>query len=68
MYWATTLEQVAGQVVKTAKDQLGCRFLSFDDDGERRLHEWLTTHVMATATVRISEQEAAEIVRGPSLI
>lgn len=27
VYWATTLEQVAGQVVKTAKDQLGCRFL-----------------------------------------
>lgn len=26
-YWATTLEQVTGQVVKTAKDQLGCRFL-----------------------------------------
>ncbi len=48
--------------------QLGCRFLSFEDDGEKRLHEWLTTHVIATATVRISEQEAAEIVRGPSLI
>jgi hypothetical protein len=33
-----------------------------------RLHDWLTVHVIATATVRISEREAAEIVSGPSLI
>ena len=26
-FWATSLEQVTGQIVKTAKDQLGCRFL-----------------------------------------
>ncbi len=47
---------------------LGCRFVSFEGDGAIRLHDWLTVHVIATATVRISEREAAEIVSGPSLI
>lgn len=46
----------------------GCRFLSFEDDGAGRLHDWLTVHVIATATVRISEKDAAAIVTGPSLI
>lgn len=48
--------------------QLGCRFMSFEGEGAIRLHDWLTVHVIATATVRISEREAAEIVSGPSLI
>lgn len=48
--------------------QLGCRFLSFAGEGAERLREWLTAHLISTATVRISEQEAAEIVAGPSLI
>lgn len=48
--------------------QLGCRFTSFEDDGALRLHDWLTVHVIATASVRISEQEAAAIVAGPSLV
>ena len=48
--------------------QLGCRFSSFDGEGSERLHDWLTTHVIAMATVRISEKEAAAIVSGPSLI
>ena len=30
--------------------------------------DWLTVHVIATATVRISEKDAAAIVTGPSLI
>ena len=47
---------------------LGCRFLSFEGDGAASLHDWLTVHVIATATVRISEKEAAAIVAGPSLI
>ncbi len=48
--------------------QLGCRFLSFEGEGAARLHDWLTIHVIATATVRISEKEAAAIVSGPSLV
>ena len=55
-------------VVGESGGQLGCRFLSFDGEGAIRLHDWLTVHVIATATVRISEREAAEIVSGPSLI
>ncbi|WP_374265530.1 PilZ domain-containing protein [Zoogloea sp.] len=47
---------------------LGCRFLSFEGDGAERLHEWLTIHVISTATIRISETEAAAIVSGPSLV
>ena len=46
----------------------GCRFLSFEGEGAARLHDWLTVHVIATATIRISEKEAAAIVTGPSLI
>lgn len=48
--------------------QLGCRFISFEGDGSRQLHDWLTVHLIATASVRISEQEAAAIVAGPSLV
>lgn len=48
--------------------QLGCRFVSFAGDGGERLREWLTAHLLGTATVRISEEEAAAIVSGPSLI
>jgi hypothetical protein len=48
--------------------QLGCRFASFEGEGRERLHDWLTLHVIATATVRISEKEAAAIVDGPSLV
>jgi hypothetical protein len=48
--------------------QLGCSFLSFDADGAARLLEWLTVHVITTASVRISEKDAAAIVTGPSLI
>jgi hypothetical protein len=44
----------------------GCRFLSFEGEGATRLHDWLTVHVIATATIRISEKEAAAIVTGPS--
>ena len=47
---------------------LGCRFAAFEGDGAMRLHDWLTIHVISTATVRISEIEAAAIVSGPSLI
>jgi len=47
---------------------LGCRFMSFEGDGAMRLHDWLMVHVIATASVRISEKDASAIVSGPSLI
>ncbi|MDB5814561.1 MAG: PilZ protein [Rhodocyclales bacterium] len=48
--------------------QIGCRFVSFEGEGAMRLHEWLTIHVIAGATVRITVKEAEKIVEGPSLI
>lgn len=46
----------------------GCRFLALEDGGTERLREWLTALVIMNASVRISAQEAAAIVAGPSLI
>lgn len=46
----------------------GFLFESFEAGGRPRLEEWLTAHVLASATVPITEKEAAAIVSGPSLI
>ncbi len=48
--------------------QVGCVFEHLDGDGQARLEDWLTAHVLMNATVPISEKEAALIVSGPSLI
>ena len=48
--------------------QIGCRFVSLEGEGAVRLHEWLTIHVIASASVRITAKEAEKIVEGPSLI
>lgn len=47
---------------------MGCRFVTLSREASERLHEWLTLHVISTATIRISEADAAAIVSGPSLI
>lgn len=46
----------------------GFLFESFEGDGRERLEEWLTAHVLASATIPISEKDASAIVSGPSLI
>ena len=51
-----------------ASAQAGCAFASLDGDGAERLRDWLIAHVLMTATVRITEKDAAAIVSGPSLI
>jgi hypothetical protein len=48
--------------------QIGCRFETFEGDGASDLRDWLIVHVITSATVRISEKDAASIVAGPSLI
>lgn len=58
---AQVVNQVAGGL-------LGSRFLTLDSDGASDLKEWLTAHVIASASVRISAAEAEAIVQGPSLI
>ncbi|MDR3214137.1 MAG: PilZ domain-containing protein [Azoarcus sp.] len=53
---------------KSKTPSAGCRILVFEGDGAERLHDWLVTHVIRSATVRITEKDAAAIVAGGSLI
>ena len=48
--------------------QSGCVFEAFEADGKERLREWLVAHVIANATIPITEKDAERIVSGPSLI
>lgn len=46
----------------------GCRIVGFEADDAERLQDWLVTHVIRSATVRITEKDAAAIVAGHSLV
>lgn len=48
--------------------QAGCRFVKLEGDGAERIEDWLIAHVLANATVRITEKDARAIVAGGSLI
>ncbi len=48
--------------------QIGCCFVSFSGEGREDLLTWLTTHVIWSSSVRLSEKEAVAIVSGPSLV
>ena len=48
--------------------QTGCHFLDLEGNGAQRLRDWLIVHVIVSASVRITEKDAAAIVAGPSLI
>lgn len=54
----------------TAADglQSGCVFETLHGDGRERLRDWLVAHVIANATIPITEKDAERIVSGPSLI
>ena len=60
--------RVVNQVGTGQERKAGCRFAEVDEEGVLRLKDWLVAHVLANATVRISERDAANIVSGPSLI
>lgn len=60
--------RVVNQVGEGQERKAGCRFAEVDEEGVARLKDWLVAHVLANATVRISERDAASIVSGPSLI
>jgi hypothetical protein len=47
---------------------VGCRIVRFEGDGPERLQDWLVAHVIRSATVRITEKDAAAIVAGHSLV
>lgn len=48
--------------------QSGCVFESLEGGGRERLRDWLIAHVIANATLPITEKDAERIVCGPSLI
>ncbi len=60
--------KVVNQVGEGHARKAGCRFVELDEEGVARLKDWLIAHVLASATVRINERDAAAIVNGPSLI
>jgi hypothetical protein len=67
-------DQIAGTahavnfVTAATGPQAGCLFDSFEGEGRALLESWLTAHVFEHAWVPITEQDAKEIVTGPSLI
>ncbi len=60
--------QVVNYLHEVGGGQAGCRFLTLEGDGAERLTDWLVAHVIANATVRITEKDARAIVAGGSLI
>jgi hypothetical protein len=46
----------------------GCRIVDMGEDGHDTLVRWLSHHVVAVASVPLSEDEARKIVDGPSLV
>lgn len=60
--------EVVNQIDDGDSVKAGCRFASLEEGSSERLHDWLVAHVLVSATVRITEQDATAIVSGPSLI
>jgi hypothetical protein len=60
--------EVVNQIGNGTSANIGCRIVDFEGDGAERLQEWLVTHVICSATVRITEKDAAAIVAGRPLI
>ncbi|MCB1890459.1 MAG: PilZ domain-containing protein [Rhodocyclaceae bacterium] len=46
----------------------GCRFIDLSEDAHRQLADWLAGHVFDVAAVRVSADDAEEIVLGPSIV
>ncbi|MFN3987749.1 MAG: PilZ domain-containing protein [Rhodocyclaceae bacterium] len=60
--------RVVNRVQTMTGELTGVLFEALEGDGASRIGDWLTAHVLATASVPISEKEASRIVSGPSLI
>ncbi|MDR2260185.1 MAG: PilZ domain-containing protein [Azoarcus sp.] len=60
--------EIANLFGKDEAATAGCRLVKVEGDGLARLHDWLVTHVIRSATVRITEKDADTIVSGHSLI
>jgi hypothetical protein len=68
------VEEVRGQarvvnfLASAAGGQAGCLFDGFEGEGAARLQAWLSDHVQAVSALPVTEDEAADIVTGPSLV
>lgn len=60
--------RVTNIIESERSSHVGCLFESLPDAARERLRDWLVAHVIATASVPITEQDAVRIVLGPSLI
>lgn len=71
---ATDEDQIKGRAkvlnsfTTHAGPRAGVLFEYLLEDGEKRLDKWLVDHVLDTASVPISRQDAQEIVHGASLV
>ncbi len=46
----------------------GCRFIDLSEDAHHQLTDWLAGHVLDVASVRVTADDAEEIVLGPSIV
>lgn len=60
--------EVRNHVDGEGRRHAGCLFVGMGAEEVSRLRDWLTAHVLMTATVRITEKDAERIVSGPPLI
>jgi hypothetical protein len=51
-----------------ASGRTGFRIVAMSAEDRGRLHAWLAAHVLACASVPISEQDASSVVAGPSIV
>lgn len=60
--------RVMSEMCTPEGETVGVLFEMLDDNDRARLSDWLTAHVLASASVPISEKDAELIVKGPPLI
>lgn len=60
--------RVTNIIESAGRSHVGCLFERLAGPSLERLQDWLVAHVIATASVPITEQDAVRIVSGPSLI
>lgn len=47
---------------------VGCKFVDLSEDGHLRIADWLADHVLDVAAVRVTADDAEDIVLGPSIV
>ncbi|MBO4329649.1 MAG: PilZ domain-containing protein [Rhodocyclaceae bacterium] len=60
--------KVLNRFQTAAGPRAGVLFEALEGDGKERLDEWLIDHILSTASVPVSREDARSIVHGPSLV